>query len=116
MKGCKEHQTHDHEHTSQCGHKAVIHEGHTDYLHEGHLHHIHGDHVDEHSIAVNKTNPVACTPQHKCNTHDGSHTHGPSCGHEATPHGDHVDYLVGGHLHHAHGGHCDDHGPLNLAA
>jgi hypothetical protein len=28
------------------------------------------------------------------------------------PHGDHVDYLVAGHLHHPHGGHCDDHGPL----
>jgi hypothetical protein len=29
------------------------------------------------------------------------------------PHGDHVDYLVNGHLHHPHDGHCDDHGPLN---
>jgi hypothetical protein len=26
------------------------------------------------------------------------------------PHGDHVDYLVNGHLHHPHGDHCDDHG------
>jgi hypothetical protein len=31
------------------------------------------------------------------------------------PHGDHVDYLVGGHLHHQHGNHCDDHGPLQSA-
>jgi UDP-2,3-diacylglucosamine pyrophosphatase LpxH len=23
-----------------------------------------------------------------------------------------VDYLVGGHLHHPHGSHCDDHGPV----
>jgi hypothetical protein len=23
-----------------------------------------------------------------------------------------VDYLVSGHLHHPHDGHCDDHGPL----
>jgi hypothetical protein len=30
------------------------------------------------------------------------------------PHGDHVDYFVGGHLHHAHGGHCDDHGKLSV--
>ena len=30
------------------------------------------------------------------------------------PHGDHVDYLVNGHLHHPHGTHCDDHGPLEL--
>jgi hypothetical protein len=28
------------------------------------------------------------------------------------PHGDHIDYLVDGHLHRAHLGHCDDHGPL----
>jgi hypothetical protein len=28
------------------------------------------------------------------------------------PHGDHTDYLVGGPLHHPHGGHCDDHGAL----
>jgi hypothetical protein len=26
-----------------------------------------------------------------------------------------VDYLVDGHLHHVHGDHCDDHGPLTLA-
>jgi hypothetical protein len=23
-----------------------------------------------------------------------------------------VDYLVDGHLHHPHDGHCDDHGPV----
>jgi hypothetical protein len=28
------------------------------------------------------------------------------------PHGDHVDYLYEGRLHHPHGDHCDDHGPL----
>jgi hypothetical protein len=27
--------------------------------------------------------------------------------------GDHVDYLVNGHLHHPHGDHSDDHGPVN---
>jgi hypothetical protein len=32
------------------------------------------------------------------------------------PHGDHVDYLVADHLHHPHGDHCDDHGPLTAAA
>jgi hypothetical protein len=31
------------------------------------------------------------------------------------PHGDHTDYLVEGHLHHVHDGHCDDHGPLQAA-
>ena len=28
---------------------------------------------------------------------------------------DHVDYRVSGHLHHPHGDHCDDHGPLASA-
>jgi hypothetical protein len=31
------------------------------------------------------------------------------------PHGDHVDYLVGGRLHHPHGDHCDDHGAVQVA-
>jgi hypothetical protein len=26
-----------------------------------------------------------------------------------------VDYLVEGHLHHPHNGHCDDHGPVKVA-
>ena len=30
------------------------------------------------------------------------HVHGLDCGHEAVPHGDHVDYLVGSYLHHQH--------------
>jgi hypothetical protein len=30
------------------------------------------------------------------------------------PHGDHVDYLVDGHLHHPHGDHCDDHGAVKV--
>jgi hypothetical protein len=42
--------------------------------------------------------------------HDPLHMHGPNCGHAAVPHDDHVDYVVGGHLHHPHGDHCDDHG------
>jgi hypothetical protein len=31
------------------------------------------------------------------------------------PHGDHTDYLVGDHLHHAHSGHCDTHGAVTRA-
>lgn len=38
------------------------------------------------------------------------HEHGPECGHEAVPHGDHVDYLHHGHRHAAHQGHYDEHG------
>ena len=106
----KHHANHTHNHGPKCGHTAVRHDGHVDYLHDGHLHHMHEDHVDEHVIAVNATNPVNCTPQVHC-----SHAHGPNCGHEEVPHGDHVDYLVDGRLHHPHGDHCDDHGPLQLA-
>jgi zinc transport system permease protein len=37
------------------------------------------------------------------------HEHGPSCGHPAVPHGDHVDYVHDGHRHAAHEGHWDEH-------
>jgi hypothetical protein len=109
------HDKHAHVHTTGCGHRAVLHDGHTDYLHDGHLHHPHDDHVDEHVLAVNSTNPAACTPAHACGNHDSRHQHGAGCGHEAVPHGDHVDYLVSGHLHFAHGAHCDDHGAIRFA-
>jgi hypothetical protein len=29
-------------------------------------------------------------------------------------HGDHTDYIHKGHLHHHHGDHCDDHGPVDV--
>jgi hypothetical protein len=72
---------------------------------------VHGDHVDEHVLSVNATNPAEHTSGTKCS----NHAHGPNCGHEAVPHGDHVDYLVNGRLHHPHGDHCDDHGSVQLA-
>lgn len=106
------HENHSHRHGANCGHTAVAHDGHTDYLHDGHLHHPMGDRVEEHRIAVNGANGGGCTPSHACGGHDAAHRHGPGCGHEAVPHGDHVDYLVAGHLHHPHSGHCDDHGAL----
>ena len=90
------HLDHVHQHGPNCGHTAIRHDGHVDYLHDGHLHHMHGDHVDEHVIAVGATNPVHCTPEIRCS----GHQHGPKCGHEAVPHGDHIDYLVNGQLHH----------------
>jgi hypothetical protein len=65
-----------------------------------------------HSIPVSKKNPDSCTPSHRCGSHDTAHKHGPGCGHDAIPHGDHIDYVVGGHLHHPHNGHCDDHGAM----
>jgi hypothetical protein len=109
------HDGHAHQHGPKCGHPAIRHGDHVDYLHDGHLHHPHGDHVDEHIIETSDANPVRCTPTHSCAGHDAAHKHGGSCGHEAVPHGDHVDYLVSGHLHHPHGNHCDDHGPLEMA-
>jgi hypothetical protein len=109
------HSNHSHQHGAGCGHKAVEHDGHQDYLHDGHLHHVHGDHVDEHALGVGGNNPADCTPSHACGAHTASHAHGPSCGHDAVPHGDHVDYLVDGHLHHPCEGHCDDHGKITVS-
>lgn len=109
------HAQHDHVHGPSCGHRAVKHGDHVDYLHDGHLHHSHGDHVDECTLAVDGANPAACTSGHTCSAHAADHVHGPDCGHDAVPHGDHVDYLVDGHLHHSHGGHCDHHGALAAA-
>ncbi|MFT3815835.1 MAG: hypothetical protein QM740_21125 [Acidovorax sp.] len=43
------------------------------------------------------------------------HQQGPGRGREPVPHGDDVDHLVNGHLHHPHGDHCDDHGLLTQA-
>jgi hypothetical protein len=116
MTACKTHENHAHVHGSGCGHKRVKHDGHEDYLHDGHMHHVHDGHVDEHQVSVSAGNPDSCTPQHACKKHDDMHKHGPGCGHEAVPHGDHVDYLVSGHLHYQHGTHCDDHGPVTVSA
>jgi hypothetical protein len=30
------------------------------------------------------------------------------------PHGDHFDFVFFGRLHHVHGDHCDDHGPITV--
>lgn len=109
------HEHHDHVHGAGCGHTAVVHNDHVGYLHDGHMHFPHSDHVDEHALDVNAANPEACTPDHSCGGHEKGHQHGAGCGHEAVPHGDHIDYLVDGHLHHPHGEHCDDHGKVTLA-
>jgi hypothetical protein len=106
------HDDHDHQHGTTCGHTAIRHGDHIDYVHDGHLHREHGAHVDECTIAVDAKNPAACTPNHACAGHNAAHKHGAGCGHDAIPHGDHVDYLVDGHLHAPHGSHCDDHGAI----
>ncbi|MCS7023274.1 MAG: hypothetical protein NZV14_00605 [Bryobacteraceae bacterium] len=109
---CQIHENHTHVHGVGCGHVAVKHGDHVDYLHDGHLHFPHGDHTDEHVVEVTAANPEDCTGGHACAGHGDGHVHGPGCGHEAVPHGGHVDYLVDGHLHHPHAGHCDHHGAL----
>ncbi len=109
------HPNHTHQHGPGCGHTGVKHNGHTDYLHDGHLHHMGQGGVEEHQMEVTGSNPANCTPGHACGDHATDHQHGPGCGHEAVPHGDHTDYLVNGHLHHPHGDHCDDHGPVQIA-
>jgi hypothetical protein len=95
-------------HSNACGHTKIRHGDHTDYLHHGHLHHEHEGHWDECRIEVTATNPAACKPV-ACGC-----DHGEDCGHELVPHGDHVDYLVNGRLHHVHGDRCDDHGPVAI--
>ncbi len=109
------HPGHHHDHGPRCGHLGVKHHTHIDYLHEGHLHTMHAGHVDECMIEVDVTNPEDCTPGHACGGHGVDHEHTDGCGHPMVPHGDHVDFLVRGHLHHPHGDHCDDHGPLRPA-
>ena len=109
------HPNHTHQHGPNCGHTAVKHNGHTDYLHDGHLHHVGQSGVEEHKFDASATNPAACTTNHNCGMHEKGHQHGAGCGHHAVPHGDHVDYLVDGHLHHPHGDHCDDHGKVEMA-
>lgn len=109
---CTIHTNHNHIHGKNCGHTAIQHGDHIDYLHDGHLHHVHGDHIDEHTLEVNDKNPAECNHGFHC----GEHIHGEGCGHEAVPHGDHIDYIVNGRLHHQHGDHCDDHGAIEIVA
>ena len=112
--GHSTHDAHSHTHGAGCGHRSIEHAGHMDYLHDGHLHHTHEGHIDECALEVAGKNAASCTPQHACGVHAKDHGHGAGCGHEMVPHGDHKDYVVGGHLHKPHGQHCDDHGALKL--
>jgi hypothetical protein len=107
---CTVHQSHNHVHGDNCGHIKIKHNDHVDYLHDNHLHHVHNDHIDEHKLEENALNTSSCTPNHACVGHNEGHIHGQGCGHEAIPHGNHSDYIVDGHLHSPHEGHCDHHG------
>jgi hypothetical protein len=102
---CQNHGIHEHQHGPGCGHLKIQWADHVDYLHDGHLHHMHEGHWDEDTIAVSTQNPDRCEPT----TCAGHHADAPML-----PHGDHVDRLVNGRLHHEHKGHCDDHGPVTV--
>jgi zinc transport system permease protein len=56
---------------------------------------------------------TAALPLHEHTEEDHGHVHGPGCGHLAVEHGDHVDYVHGGHRHAVHvtgeGQHYDEH-------
>ena len=47
--------------------------------------------------------------EHQVVDEDHAHVHGEACGHQAVPHGDHVDYVHDGHRHAVHGSHYDEH-------
>lgn len=104
---CKNHPNHDHQHGDGCGHTQIQHGDHVDFVHDGHLHRAHGDHYDECKLEVSEQNPAKCQPIECELDHE-------ALGHEKVPHGDHSCYLVDGRLHHAHNGHCDDHGPVKV--
>ena len=53
--------------------------------------------------------PADPVPGHEEVDERHGHQHGPSCGHLAVEHGDHVDYIHDGHRHASHGGHYDEH-------
>ena len=59
------------------------------------------------SVAAGLRSRLHARRHHEASEHP--HEHGPGCGHEAVPHGDHVDYLHDGHRHAAHGAHYDEH-------
>ena len=109
---CKTHDDHEHTHGEGCGHTAVKHGEHVDYVHDGHLHHMHEGHADECALPVDSCHQSQCTAEHACDGHEAGHVHGAACGHEVVPHGDHVDYIVNGHLHSPCKGHCDNHGSV----
>lgn len=47
-------------------------------------------------------------------TKEYHHVHGSFCEHLRIVHNGHVDFIVDGHLHFPHEGHCDDHGRIEV--
>lgn len=66
---------------------------------------------------ISHTDTTARTPQGFCLcsiTKELKHRHNNSCGHPLITHNGHLDFIVDGRLHHQHGDHCDDHGPIEI--
>lgn len=103
-----------HTHGPGCGHTPIEHDGHVDFLDDGHLLHQERGTTVDHVLPISQVNPEGCHQITQNQKHEPKHKHGPGCGHEAVPHGDHIDYLVDGILHHPHGDHCDNHGPVKI--
>jgi hypothetical protein len=104
-----------HAHGAGCGHAAIDHAGHVDYLHDGHLHHGHDGHIDEHALEISATNPADEQLVTRVTSDDHAHGHKGE-EHQMVQHGTHMDYVHDGRLHHRHGDHTDDHGPVKLLA
>lgn len=98
-----------HVHGDGCGHPKIKHGDHFDYLDDGHLADVRSETVTEHSIEVTEINPDGCQAKMSlvCFRHHDGNDH-------KVPHGDHIDFLYHGRLHHVHGDHCDDHGPVEV--
>ena len=58
---------------------------------------------------LEQADPFPLEPEHTEVPETHAHQHGEACGHQAVPHGDHVDYVHDGHRHAVHGGHYDEH-------
>ena len=58
---------------------------------------------------LEQADPFPLEPEHTEVPETHVHQHGEACGHQAVPHGDHVDYVHDGHRHAVHGGHYDEH-------
>ncbi|WIA43783.1 hypothetical protein OEZ86_010205 [Tetradesmus obliquus] len=81
--------------TPACGHTVIQHGSHRGFLNNGQL-------LCRPAVGLPL---VPCTldmDDWSCSLIEGQdgHIHGPGCGHEQVPHGEHMDYLVGGRLHH----------------
>ena len=111
-----QHANHSHQHGPNCGHTAIKHDGHVDYLHDGHLHHVKARRLGRRACPGSRAPRTPPPASRSTMAASPRRTTSRSCLRPpAVPHGDHVDYLVEGHLHHPHGDHCDDHGPVQMA-